>query len=182
MFSFLFWLFIKFTLFPAFAFFLPLALVTYILFYSGMPMAKIGMKVETVYLFFVHIIYIYCYGILGAYFSKIIYHYSVDHHLKGMWFFILLSILALLLFYRETTRELNRKRKKIASLMNVKERIAYRNAYNAFDKELYYNLIYVAGLRTVIASLISFVIFLIYPSLVELFYGSIPYTMAKLFY
>jgi len=156
--------------------------VTFILYFIGIPIAKIGMKVEGVYIFIVHLVFIYCYGILGSYFSKIIYHYSVDHHLKGKWFFILLSILVLLLFYRETLRELNRQRNKIASLMDIKERIASRQIYNVFDKELYYNLIYVAGLRTAIASLISFFIFLIYPSLVELFYGSIPYTMAKLFY
>ena len=182
MISFLFWLFIKFTLFPAFSFFLSLALVTYILFYSGIPIAKIGMKVETVYLFFVHLIYIYCYGMLGAYFSKIISHYSVDHHLKAKWAFILFSLIALLLFYSETLKELSRQRNKIASSMNVKERIAYRNAYGAFDKELFYNLILVAGLRMVVVSLFGFVVFLIFPSLVEWLYGSLPYTMAKLFH
>jgi len=182
MISFLFWLFIKFTLFPFFGFFISMGLIALILYHGGTPIAKIGMKIEGIFIFLVHLIFIYCYGFFGAYYSKLVFHYSVDHEMHRKWILILFSILALLLCYRETIRELNKERNKIASNMDINQRIAARMTFKTFDKELFYNLVIIAGYRTVFVCLLSFIIFMIFPKLIETIYGQVPYVLAKLFY
>ncbi|OQB64486.1 MAG: hypothetical protein BWX96_00626 [Bacteroidetes bacterium ADurb.Bin145] len=182
MFNLLFWIFIKFFLFGIIVFFLSMGLVALFLYYIGIPIAKIGYRVEWIYTFIVHIIFIYCYGIFGAYFCELVYHYSVDHNLHKKWVFIILSLMALYLCYNETLKELRNERNKIASKMNVTWEINQRISTNVFNKELFFNLIVIAGYRTIFMSIISFILFLIFPSLVEVLYGTIPYTFAKLFY
>jgi hypothetical protein len=182
MITYLFWIFLKFLLFGGAIFFISMSALGLIVYLIGIPVAMISKKIEAIYLMLLYIIYIYAYGVFGAYYCKLVYHFSIDHNLHKSWIWVILSLLCLYIWYIACMKELSRKRLEISSNSNITEKICIRNVTNVYDNGLFQNLIIICELRLEFVSIVSFIIFLIFPSLIEVLYGSLPYTFAKLFY
>lgn len=175
----LFWLFIKFALLGGFIVFACLSVSSFILYYGGIPICRLNKRIELLYTLFLYLVFIYINGFLGAYYFELVNHYNIDHHIKQKWILILFSLFWLGLWYKETIKEFNRQVMDISTKMDPLKELRIREQTGIFNKELLYHYVINSALKMSVFSFIGFILFLIFPSISDLLYGSIPKSIAS---
>lgn len=161
-------------------FFMILALTNLFLIGIGYPIAKISKWFEFSYSIFTHFIFIYLYGFFGAFYYELVGYYQSTFNMKG-WLLISISLIALWVWHTSAKKSLFHERSLLANEMDIQKSVKYRSITGEFNSELYRNLITMSGLRTSFFSIIAFVLFLLFPYLASILYGTVPLILVNIF-